>query len=182
MQGQENGRSTHCQSRNCSTKITDVNYFKCPKCKMDLCLKHRFEDEHNCKPITETEQYQKLKKTAFSFNWAAKGKSIRKEPKPAKKEEEELSFGGKLLRFFACCGCEPKDKTGKEPAKGRQPPTRASAKDGKKAVSLQGFNDAPERLKCPLCSEMFEDTNMLLYHTNEFHKEKAAASTSINKS
>ena len=27
-------------------------------------------------------------------------------------------------------------------------------------------------LKCPLCNQVFEDQNMLIYHTNEVHKSK----------
>jgi predicted nucleic acid binding AN1-type Zn finger protein len=72
--GTENGRSTHCQSKECTTKLNDINYFNCPKCKMHLCMKHRFDDLHNCKPIKETEKYEKIRKKAFGFNWSSKPK------------------------------------------------------------------------------------------------------------
>ena len=32
-------------------------------------------------------------------------------------------------------------------------------------------DDANTKLKCPLCTQVFEDENMLIYHTNEFHKK-----------
>lgn len=39
-------RASHCQARDCNTKLTDYKYFKCPKCSKDVCIKHRFGDLH----------------------------------------------------------------------------------------------------------------------------------------
>ena len=98
------GRATHCQSKGCKTKLTDVKYFKCPQCQMDLCLTHRFEDLHDCKPIQKNEMLEKIKSNNKGFNWKMKSSK--------KKDKDELSFGDKVLRFFVCCG--PTDKKDKE--------------------------------------------------------------------
>lgn len=65
----EGDRATHCQAKGCKTKLTDVNYFKCPKCAMDLCMKHRFDDLHDCKPVKKSDQYEKIKSNISLFNW-----------------------------------------------------------------------------------------------------------------
>ena len=56
-------------AKGCKTKLTDVKYFKCPKCALDLCLTHRFEDMHDCKPIKKTEKYEIVKNKISLFNW-----------------------------------------------------------------------------------------------------------------
>ena len=162
------GRSTHCQVPKCKTKITDINYFKCPKCAMDLCMPHRFDDEHNCKPVKQSEVYEKIKKNNKLFNWNI-GKS-----KSVKKKDDGLSFGDKLVRFFVCCGTENKENKNKN--KRRPPPNQINSSSSQKG-NLPQFVE--ETLKCPLCSEVFPDSNMLLYHTNEFHKEKPVSPSHV---
>ena len=36
---------------------------------MDLCMPHRFEDEHDCKPVKDDVQYEKVRKNMNTFNW-----------------------------------------------------------------------------------------------------------------
>ena len=79
---------------------------------MDTCLPHRYDDMHDCKPVKQTETYEKIKKSNFGFNWGGSRKSIKKE-ESKKSSDQELSFGDKVLRFFICCGGNPKDKNDK---------------------------------------------------------------------
>eukprot|EP00927_Polykrikos_kofoidii_P030735 TRINITY_DN26460_c0_g1_i1.p1 TRINITY_DN26460_c0_g1~~TRINITY_DN26460_c0_g1_i1.p1 ORF type:complete len:277 (-),score=27.36 TRINITY_DN26460_c0_g1_i1:121-840(-) len=37
-----------CPVRNCKEKLTSLNTFNCTRCGACVCLKHRFEDAHNC--------------------------------------------------------------------------------------------------------------------------------------
>ena len=74
---------------------------------MDLCLTHRFEDLHDCKPIQKNEMLEKIKSNNKGFNWKMKSGT--------KKDKDGLSFGDKVLRFFVCCG--PTDKKDKQAKK-----------------------------------------------------------------
>ena len=78
---------------------------------MDLCMKHRFEDEHDCKPVKDDVQYEKVKQNMKFFNW---GQDIKKDKAKAKQKnkDEKMTFGEKMVRFFVCCG--PKDKPPKD--------------------------------------------------------------------
>lgn len=89
---------------------------------MHLCMKHRFEDEHDCKPIKKTAQYEKIKKHSFNFQWNMGGskKSIKKT------KSDDLSFGDKVLRFFVCCGGE---KTKPKEDKNRRPPPQQKGQE-----------------------------------------------------
>ena len=130
---------------------------------MDLCMTHRFEDLHDCKPVVKNEMIEKLKTKNKIFNW-----KMKKPPKNEKVFENKQTFGEKLVRFFVCCG--PKEKKDDVTKKQNVPP------QSKRRGELPAF----QHLKCPLCSMVFEDQNMLIFHTNQEHKE--IASTSINKS
>ena len=38
-----------CFLRTCNSKILPINTFVCQKCGYEFCLKHRYEDSHDCK-------------------------------------------------------------------------------------------------------------------------------------
>merc|ERR1712232_377022 len=39
-----------CPVKGCKEKLTSINKFKCPTCSQCVCMKHRFEDQHDCRP------------------------------------------------------------------------------------------------------------------------------------
>ena len=81
---------------------------------MHLCMTHRFDDMHDCKPVKDDVQYEKVRQNMKFFNWGQDIKKDKKKSKP-KKEEEKMSFKEKMVRFFVCCG--PKDKPPKDKQK-----------------------------------------------------------------
>lgn len=45
-----------CGSQNCNTKLTPVNEYECKKCGKMVCLKHRFEESHECGKVKEVKK------------------------------------------------------------------------------------------------------------------------------
>eukprot|EP00929_Paragymnodinium_shiwhaense_P103318 TRINITY_DN66731_c0_g1_i1.p1 TRINITY_DN66731_c0_g1~~TRINITY_DN66731_c0_g1_i1.p1 ORF type:complete len:231 (-),score=47.86 TRINITY_DN66731_c0_g1_i1:88-780(-) len=41
-------RKARCPVKGCKEQLTSVNSLECGGCGMRVCLKHRFEDDHNC--------------------------------------------------------------------------------------------------------------------------------------
>jgi len=41
-------KSKTCETKGCREKLTAINTYKCKTCRRELCLKHRFEDQHEC--------------------------------------------------------------------------------------------------------------------------------------
>merc|ERR1712014_134343 len=39
-----------CPVKGCKVKLTAINQFKCPTCNECVCMAHRFEDQHECRP------------------------------------------------------------------------------------------------------------------------------------
>merc|ERR1719183_3124836 len=63
-----------CPVSGCKEKLTAINSVTCGTCRQTVCMKHRFEDAHDCRPRrsntrqkTATAQQSKNKTTSF-FN------------------------------------------------------------------------------------------------------------------
>mmetsp|Transcript_71179 Transcript_71179/g.133127 ORF Transcript_71179/g.133127 Transcript_71179/m.133127 type:complete len:168 (-) Transcript_71179:317-820(-) len=46
-------RTQRCPVRGCKAKLTESGSVCCQTCGVRTCLKHRFEDQHECKPVTK---------------------------------------------------------------------------------------------------------------------------------
>mmetsp|Transcript_35948 Transcript_35948/g.84186 ORF Transcript_35948/g.84186 Transcript_35948/m.84186 type:complete len:168 (+) Transcript_35948:76-579(+) len=46
-------RVQRCPVAGCKAKLTESGSVTCPTCNQRVCLKHRFEDAHECKPVVE---------------------------------------------------------------------------------------------------------------------------------
>ena len=79
---------------------------------MQLCLKHRHEDLHECKPVKDSEMYEKIAKSNTFFNWGGSSGGNKK-----KDDGGEMGFCEKLFRCMLCCGGEDKSRGGKEEKK-----------------------------------------------------------------
>ena len=44
-----------CKKIGCKTKLVFSNTYNCKKCNLDVCMNHRFEEEHFCKSLLEKE-------------------------------------------------------------------------------------------------------------------------------
>eukprot|EP00397_Hematodinium_sp_SG-2012_P058792 GEMP01074718.1.p1 GENE.GEMP01074718.1~~GEMP01074718.1.p1 ORF type:complete len:185 (+),score=39.26 GEMP01074718.1:77-631(+) len=84
-----------CPVAGCKEKLTLSNIFDCPKCKQTVCLKHRYEDTHEC----AKENIPPKKATAAPKAMAAPALSGQEIRTPGKQPRRKK--GG----FFAClCG------------------------------------------------------------------------------
>lgn len=98
-----------CAAKGCKTKLTSVNEYQCKKCSKKVCLKHRFEEDHEC--IQAVPSAQKPKEN--------KPKEIKNE-RPIvsleggeQKKKEKKGFFGKVASALACNGCSSKKKKAK---------------------------------------------------------------------
>ena len=84
---------------------------------MHLCMTHRYEDMHDCKPIKESVEYEKIKQSNRLFNWGIKIKKSGGGGNGNQAEGDELSFWQKLARLCVCCMPTNKDKKNKNKKK-----------------------------------------------------------------
>merc|ERR1719203_390899 len=43
-----------CPVKGCREKLTSISTFNCPTCGKKVCMKHRFEDQHDCHASSAT--------------------------------------------------------------------------------------------------------------------------------
>eukprot|EP00931_Biecheleriopsis_adriatica_P074974 TRINITY_DN4893_c0_g1_i1.p1 TRINITY_DN4893_c0_g1~~TRINITY_DN4893_c0_g1_i1.p1 ORF type:complete len:205 (-),score=30.18 TRINITY_DN4893_c0_g1_i1:57-602(-) len=55
----EPAKSNRCPVKGCKEKLTFSNSCSCGTCGIKVCLKHRFEDQHECKPCKPARSGQK---------------------------------------------------------------------------------------------------------------------------
>ena len=94
----EADRPTFCQCKGCRTRLGGANHYKCTKCMKSFCLKHRYEDVHDCQPVQESEAYQKIKNNLSLFSWGGSGSSSIK----SSSNSENISIGKRIMNFFCC--------------------------------------------------------------------------------
>lgn len=50
-----------CMAEKCFVKLTAINSVSCAKCLKEVCVKHRFDDDHQCTHIIRNEKTAKSK-------------------------------------------------------------------------------------------------------------------------
>lgn len=51
-------KKPRCGAAGCRELLTAANQFQCAKCRQSVCLKHRFESDHDCENARRTQQRQ----------------------------------------------------------------------------------------------------------------------------
>ncbi|XP_026190930.1 zinc finger AN1 and C2H2 domain-containing stress-associated protein 11-like [Cyclospora cayetanensis] len=41
-------KGRHCPVKGCKERLTAVSSIRCPHCQMDVCIRHRLKEDHNC--------------------------------------------------------------------------------------------------------------------------------------
>lgn len=86
-----------CPAKGCKETLGIANTFKCDRCGQDVCLKHRYEDDHPCTPPQKAAPKQPPGAAAPQPPRTAPQPPQAPKPKPKKKG------------LFAClCGGNPK--------------------------------------------------------------------------
>lgn len=106
MQKESPEKGNLCAAKGCKAKLTSINEYQCKKCGKKVCLKHRFEEEHECAQAVPTAK--KPKET--------KPKEIKQERPIVSVEGVEENkkpkkgFFDKMASVLACNACGGKKK------------------------------------------------------------------------
>ena len=100
-----------CPVKGCKVKLTELNKYECKKCGKKVCLKHRFEEDHEClKGISSTnKENRKIIDPINTVN--NKQRPIDQEPKRDKKKKNLFE---KVISKLTCGGCGTKKKASKK--------------------------------------------------------------------
>jgi len=89
-----------CAAKACKTKLTSVNIFKCKNCGKEVCLKHRFEEDHEC--VKAPVPAPKVTKQAPARSINEQQKYEENQTVETKKKTKKKGFFGKIIRTITC--------------------------------------------------------------------------------
>lgn len=96
-----------CPAPGCREKLTELNTFDCTKCRQKVCLKHRFEDEHQCKERQHQASGSGLR-SILGFSKASKPAKTANPPKPTPSAASTANANGQWPcgRCGTCAACK----------------------------------------------------------------------------
>lgn len=66
-------KKARCGADKCREILTASNQFSCTKCRQNVCLKHRFESDHDCEAVRAQQRRSQQQHWGLSRNTAASG-------------------------------------------------------------------------------------------------------------
>ena len=55
-QSEQSKPTKKCMASKCYAKLTPINSVTCAQCCKEVCLKHRYEDDHQCTKLVRNKQ------------------------------------------------------------------------------------------------------------------------------
>ncbi|KAF1787911.1 Zinc finger, C2H2 [Phytophthora cactorum] len=156
---QKKPKKKRCAAQNCREVLLTSNQFHCNKCAQDVCLKHRFEADHDCEAKRQTQRQQwlggfKARSTTSQFqknaqNAAASVVSGTKSAVSSLVQNAKAASGAVTASSEECPMCQQKFAY----------PVALAAPRGVPAGSEV----------CPQCRAIFPNVNALIQHAETAH-------------
>ncbi|CAE7787007.1 SAP16 [Symbiodinium sp. CCMP2592] len=89
-----------CPVAGCKEKLGPSNKFDCPRCNQTVCLKHRFEDAHDCRPPAPPGRGRPAAAASAAASAPAPASAAMNPPSAGKKKKKSL--GQRIGAVFAC--------------------------------------------------------------------------------
>ncbi|TNV87394.1 hypothetical protein FGO68_gene889 [Halteria grandinella] len=94
-----------CMAEKCYVRLNSINSVSCAKCLKEVCLKHRFEDDHQCTHIVTPIRNDKTAKSKLLQPGYFKDQQS--QPAPVISQSEHQTLQSNINRFGAASQQEP---------------------------------------------------------------------------
>jgi len=145
-------KKPRCPASGCKEKLNSVNTYRCKDCGIEVCLKHRFPNDHGCA--------ERVAQAKQARSWRAQANTS-------------------LARVFTSSASTARPSSA---ATSRPAPARARARQHPQSQpvnnTLRGsaqqrmVADRPE--VCQLCGGRFASVQQLIQHSEEYHRQAPA--------
>ncbi|KUF97944.1 Pleiotropic drug resistance protein 4 [Phytophthora nicotianae] len=142
LKQQKKPKKKRCAAENCREVLLTSNQFHCNKCAQDVCLKHRFEADHDCEAKRQAQRQQWLGGFKARSTSSAKPKQTSQFQKNAQNAAASVVNGTKSAV--------------------------SSLVQNAKAASSAVTTSSEE---CPMCQQKFAYVSQLIAHVNRAHPD-----------
>ncbi|TYZ69274.1 hypothetical protein PybrP1_007069 [[Pythium] brassicae (nom. inval.)] len=142
-------KKPRCGADGCRELLTASNQFQCAKCRQNVCLKHRFESDHDCETVRRSQQRQ----------WG-----LSRRPSGAAAQQNAKKVAANVVS-----GTKSAVNSLVQNAKAAGASVSAAAT----ATSASLITTASE--ECPMCHKKFAYVSQLIAHVNKAHPDTATS-------
>ncbi|TMW55299.1 hypothetical protein Poli38472_013190 [Pythium oligandrum] len=156
IQTQPKKKKPRCGAERCREVLLTSNQFHCQKCGLDVCLKHRYETDHDCDGVRQRQRQQRA--SVFGFGARSSTTSApaaRKAPTAASIQQNARAAASNVVS-------------------GTKSAVNTLVQKGK-AVAASTVTTSSE--ECPICQQKFSYVSQLIAHVNRTHPEIDTRST-----
>lgn len=159
--------SKKCARSDCRTILGPSNTFSCPKCRQEVCIAHRFAEDHNCAKVLREARanalQSKISANTSSSKPSPSSSSTTVGAKKIAEASNENSLKGSAARRMANQSTNNISKAS----------VTTSEKTSDSHYSFEG-NQNRNQQQCPfLCGMSFADSAELAKHVNVAHNDFA---------
>uniref|UniRef100_K3WTA0 AN1-type domain-containing protein n=1 Tax=Globisporangium ultimum (strain ATCC 200006 / CBS 805.95 / DAOM BR144) TaxID=431595 RepID=K3WTA0_GLOUD len=164
-------KKPRCAAAQCREILTASNQFSCTKCRQNVCMKHRFESDHDCENVRiQLRQQQQqswslagFTRTQNNSNTTANRRSSSAAPSTAKLQQNARQAATSVVK-------------GTKSAVNSLVQNAKTAAASASAASANLITTNSE--ECPICQKKFAYVSQLIAHVNNAHPENGAAASS----
>ncbi|CAI5727932.1 unnamed protein product [Hyaloperonospora brassicae] len=144
QQPKKTKKKRRCAAHDCREVLLPSNQFSCPKCRQDVCLRHRFETDHTCASVRQVARQQwlgRLETPLSSYSTRATHGATPQLPRNVQQTAASVVKGTKSAV--------------------------SSLVQNVKSAASSAVTTASE--PCPLCQQQFNDVSLLIAHVDQAH-------------
>lgn len=162
-------KKPRCSAANCRDILTASNQFQCVKCHQNVCLKHRFESDHDCETVRRSQQRQwGFARPATSATARAPAAASRRSAADA----SQLQQSARTVATSVVNGTKSAARSLVQNAKAASATVSAAAA----STSASLITTASE--ECPMCQKRFAYVSQLIAHVNHAHPDASSRGAS----
>ncbi|RLN94344.1 hypothetical protein BBJ28_00007778 [Nothophytophthora sp. Chile5] len=147
-----------CAADGCREVLLVSNQFHCMKCRQDVCLKHRFEGDHDCETKRQTQRQQ----------WLGGGFRGNRAASTASKTKSNTAHSTTQLQQNARNAAASVVNGTKSAVSSLVQNAKAASASASNAISTSSE-------ECPICQQKFAYVSQLIAHVNRAHPDPSAA-------
>ncbi|GLE06643.1 hypothetical protein PINS_up016037 [Pythium insidiosum] len=155
LKTQPKKKKPRCGAERCRELLLASNQFHCPKCGLDVCLRHRFETDHDCEGVRQRRRQQRTASNGLSRGSSSAAATARSSSLSG--AQAAMAIDTTKLQANARAAAS-------SVMNGTRSAVNSFVEKSKAAITTNSE-------QCPICSQRFPYVSQLIAHVNRAHPD-----------